>query len=767
MHLWRWKIPTYLLAVCCVLFAVTPARSDDGRERIEVSAEDSIEVRGKGDTVEARGNVEIRRRESVLGAESVEFDSSKRTLRARGSVYLRDPRYRLRASELDMDLADETGRLRDAEVFIKDGNLSLGGRRVEKFAGQAYAVEEGHFTTCLCEEGAPPWRIGAREIRLDEAGRAAAREVTFYVYDVPVLYLPRATFPSLAPRATGLLVPSFGWSDHAGLRYRQPFFWAVDKSNDLTVNLAVESKARAGFTGQYRTILDSGTDGRLDLSWFHERMRRSRSVEAVPAADATIPSDRWSVALTHRHRAPSGWTTFSDAALYSDSFVTRELMDFTDLDAGARRRARTSRSSVSRLGFYRHASGMTLKGELDYLQDLVQPQPRALHRMPHLAFSAVRPLGGQLELGWDTTLTRYARQELADGLRVDIRPELTWPVTVGRHFRLAGSLALRETLYHLDAVGGKFDAGRSDYSGEFARNSSRELVEFRSTLSTSLSRMYDWNTGVRHVVEPAVEYWFIPATNQRDIPVWDSIDRINRRNRLTLSLHNRFWMRQGADGLTAPDDGGTAEAGGGSSPAVVAAVAQARVAASLDLDRARKEEEDTLSDLEVELGLHPADHLDIAVRLGVDPGPWSLREAAAEFTFSDAASPRSRVPDSDFRRPNGLSLSYRHIRANPLSPLWQDANLDLLADCPGDPRCLPRENLDAVQASALLRLSDRLLLLYDGNYDGASGRLTRNQVGLKYLSRCRCWSVATFVDMRTDPDRTLLAVKFNLLGPGF
>ena len=71
-----------------------------------------------------------------------------------------------------------------------------------------------------------------------------------------------------------------------------------------------------------------------------------------------------------------------------------------------------------------------------------------------------------------------------------------------------------------------------------------------------------------------------------------------------------------------------------------------------------------------------------------------------------------------------------------------------------------------MQASGLLRVTDRLLLLYDGNYDGASGRLTRNRVGMKYLSRCRCWTVGASVDIRTNPDRTLLAVKFNLLGLG-
>lgn len=759
MFRWRSHITAWFLVSCCGLSSagVALCQSGDGMDRVEVSAEDSIEVRRRGDAVEARGKVEVRRRESVFGADVVEIDRSERTLRARGSVYLRDPRYRLQASGLELDLAEETGTILDAEVFIEEGHVSLSGSRVEKFAGQTYRLEDGLFTTCLCEDGTPPWRIGAREIRLGEDGKAAVDDVTFYVYDVPVLYLPRASFPYVTDRATGLLVPSLGWSDQAGLLYRQPLFWAIDKSNDVTLNFAVESKTRVGFTGQYRTIVNAASDGRLDVSYFNERMRAVRSVKDAGIADGAIPEDRWNVLLTHRRRGPSGWATFSDLALYSDSLVPRELMEFSDLNDPERELIRTSRYSASRLGFYRHGSGMTLEGEVDYLQDLVQPQRRALHRLPHVSFSGARRLGRRLDLGWDVAVTRYVRAEWADGLRVDIRPELTWPVTVGRYFRLATSVALRETLYRLDSVDGKFNASRNDFSGTFARNRSRELVEFRSTLATSLSRTYDWNPGgwsrIRHVVEPAVEYRFIPATDQRDIPIWDAIDRINRRNLLTLALTNRFWRRSAV------------HRNGGGGAGAAARFARARIAGSFDLDQERKGG-DGLSNVDIGLGLNPADNLDVVLDLGIDPGPWNLREATLGFALFETEPPETAAPDRDFRRPNGFSLHYRHVRANPLSPLADHANLRFLPDCPGDPRCVQKGPLDAVQASGLLHMTDHLLLLYDGSYDGASGRLTRNQVGVKYLSRCRCWTIAAFVDIQTNPDRTLLSVKFNLLGLG-
>ena len=744
-----------LLSLCMLLpVATVQAQSRDDTDRVEVSAE-SVEVGRRGDAVKARGNVEVRRGATAFGADAVEIRRSGQTLRAEGSVYLRDPRFRLEASQLEMNLADETATIRDGEVFIEEGHLSFGGSLLEKFKGQVYEVRDGWLTTCLCETGTPPWRVGARELRLRREGEVVADDATFYIYDVPVLYLPYVYFTHLTSRATGLLFPSFGWSDENGVLYRQPFFWAPDKSNDATLNFNWESKTRVGITGQYRTVLNRTTDGRLDAAYFSEKKRDDRIVENMEIADPEIPEDRWSVLLTHRHRDPSGWATYSDAAVYSDSLVTRELM-FSDLSSGARRLARTSRYSASRLGFYRHESGMTLRGGLDYHQDLVQPRRYTLHRVPHIAFSGSRRFEHAPEVGWDVQLTNFVREKHADGLRVDIRPELTLPLTLGRKFRLATSLALRETLYRLDSVDGRFDAVQDDDAGKFKRTRSRELLELRGSLATSLSRAYEWEVGswnrVRHVVEPAVEYLFIPYTDQTDLPIWDSIDRINRRNVLTVSLTNRFWGARAADG-----EGGAS--------AAVRQFARARLGASFDLDRSRRGS-DGLSDVEMALRFSPAHNLDVDAGVAMDPGPWTLQQAALGFTVSGPAPVETKVPDRDFGRPDSFSLRYRFIRENPLSPHAQHTDPDLVAECAADPDCARREAMNGVETNLSLRMSERVLLLYDGSYDGAEGRMGTNRAGVKYLSECDCWTVTLSVDRQINPDRTVFGVKFNLLGLG-
>ena len=241
-------------------------------------------------------------------------------------------------------------------------------------------------------------------------------------------------------------------------------------------------------------------------------------------------------------------------------------------------------------------------------------------------------------------------------------------------------------LYRLDSVDGKFDAARNDFTGKFRRNSSRELVEVRSTLATSLSRTYDWKFGawsrVRHVLEPAVRYRFIPSTDQRDLPIWDSIDRIHRRNLLTLSLTNRFWGSRGAEGLPVPHDGRAVDRGGGGEAGVVSRFARARVAAGFDLDQARTGG-DGLSGVAFGLGLNPADNLDVAADLIIDPGPWNLREAALGFSLFDAAPRETGGP----RR--GFPPSRRRFAELP--PYPSESASGSRGPCqPRSPRGLPR-----------------------------------------------------------------------------
>ena len=721
-------------------------------EEINLTA-DSLKVEEKGSRIEAKGNVELKRQEMILKADEVRFNRETQQTEAKGKVSVDDPLWKMKGESLQFNLEQETGTINQGEIFLETGHLSMSGKRLEKFSGQAYHIDEGFFTTCLCESGPPTWKVSADQIDLRREGEAIIRGGTFYLMDVPVFYLPYAYFPLRTERQTGFLFPKFGSSSREGFKFEQPFFWAISKSADATVGIDVESRARVGLFGELRTILSRDARGEIALSYFNEGLRKNedRSVGDHTIADQDIPKNRWSVFATHRQSSPLGWKTYSDIAAFSDDLYLKDIDTFV-LDSPRERELRSSRYASSRFGILRDFNDMRLQGEWAFYQDFIQPDKHTLQKTPQILFRGRRVLGETpLEFRWRAEGVNYLRKEGVDGLRLDLRPEMLLPFQLFPYFLGSFNLALRETAYHLYQDEGSFD-----------RNRSRQLVEVRGNVGTSVGRVYDLGTSylrrMKHVVEPEMSYLFIPRVQDRDIPIFDGTDRINRRNLLTFALTNRLWGKFAQETIAVPEDRDV-ELVSSANVGDIREMGRLRLALSYDIDRERKGG-DSLSDLDMNFRLTPLDYLALGFDTGLNPGPWQMSQAAAVFSLLDPRPLTHRVLDRDFMRPNQLDLSYRFIRRDSLAELADNANLTTLSD----ERLLHRNIVGALGINTLFHLTDRVLLLYNTTYNARDGRVTSNRGGIKLLSQCECWTLSFTLKRSTNPDKTSFKFSFDLLG---
>ena len=487
-HLSAALILAFLLFPAHSLFAqALPSARGDGKE-INLTA-DSMTASEGGNRIEAKGNVEVKREESTLRANEVQMNRTTQDVEARGNVSVDNPEWKLKSADsLRLNMEKETGTIEKGDLFLEKGHLSLAGRRIEKSSGQAYHIDDGFFTTCLCESGAPTWKISAEAIDLSREGEGTIRRGTFYLMDVPIFYIPYGFFPVRTERQSGFLMPHVGYSSKYGFQYEQPFFWAISKSDDVTLGFDVETRARVGILGEYRTVFSRDANAQINFSYFNEGLRTNedRSIRDRTIADAEIPQDRWNVAATHRQITGGGWTTYSDIAVYSDDLFTRELVRrlHQNFDSIQERTLKTSRYSPSRVGFLRDWGDVSLAGEWAYYQDFVQEDNRTFHKTPQVVFRGRQFMEAlPLELRWRAEGVQYMRQKDADGLRLDLRPEAVLPFRLAPYLFGSIDFAPRETLYHLYGTGG----------GPFDRNRSRELFEVRGNIGTSVGRVFDWD----------------------------------------------------------------------------------------------------------------------------------------------------------------------------------------------------------------------------------------------------------------------------------
>ena len=722
---------------------------------------DNLSSSDSGNLIEATGNVEIKREETTLKANELRMNRSTQEVEAKGRVTLDGPEWKIKSAEmLRMNMEKETGELHNADLFLEQGHISASGRRFEKFGGQSYHIDDGFFTTCLCESGAPSWKFAAEQMDLTLDGTGTIKNGYFYIMDVPVMYIPYGFFPLNSERQTGFLFPNIGSSNKDGFLYLQPFFWAISKNSDATLSLDIETRTRFGIIGEFRTQFDRNSDFKFESSYFNEGWRQHRTVEDPTIADPHIPRDRWNIFGSHRYTTASDWLTYSDSAAYSDDLFTRELIGRFDLPLGQEGNIRRSRYGESRMGLFKNWGDTFFKGEFNFYQDFIQPDKTTFLRTPQIGFWGRRLFPGfPLELRWSADGTNYIRREPGDGLRFDFRPEAVLPFKLASVVNGSLSVAPRETLYHL----------YSPPVNSSAHNVSRELVEIRGNLNTALSRVFAVDSlglkQVKHVFEPEISYLFVPRVNQDDIPIMDNIDRVNRRNVFTFAVNNRLWGKSPSP-LGEQNFDGSTEYLSPTATGDVREMASLRMALSYDIDKERNGG-DSLTDLDFRLRFTPTPYLDFRLDGGLNPGPWSVTQMLASVAITDPRPLFRRSLDDDFNRANSYSLSFHFLRRGPNSFLAENANAaeDLCLNNPNDSSCT-KNTVGNINNSLLYRLTDNLLFNFSSTYDARDNRFIGFRAISKFMSFCECWTVAFGVKHEVNPEKTSFSVNFSLLGLG-
>jgi len=704
----------------------------------------------------------------TLKGDEVRVDRQTQDVEAKGKVSVDDPEWKVKSADsMQINMEKETGEFQNGDIFIEQGHISLMGRRFQKFTGQTYHVDDGFFTTCLCESGVPTWKFSADQMDLTLQGTGIIRHGYFYIMDVPVLYLPYGFFPLRTDRQSGFLFPRIAHSSRDGFRLQQGFFWAISKSTDATFTGDIESNSRAGLMGEFRTKFNQYSDFQLDSSYFNEVWRKNAQADIVDRtiADQRIPKDRWSIIGTHRYTTPSDWLTYSDIAAYSDDLYTRELVNRYDLPPNKEADITVSRFAESRFGVFRGWNDTFVKSEWNFYQDFIQLDSTTLQRTPQLAFWGRRMLSSfPLEFRWQAEGVNYIRRKGGDGLRLDLRPELVFPLKLPPYLVSSLSIAPRETAYHLY---------QPVQAGD--HNVSRELVEIRANVGTSLSKIFRPDVlrieGIKHILEPQISYLFIPGANQDRIPLMDDVDRIRHRNVVTFGVNNRFWGKFASPLASATPDPNVELLN--AVPTGLRELGWLNLALSYDVGQARKGH-DSLSDLDTQLRLMPTNYSYFEFVAGVDPGKWNLTQARATFTISDPRIITRRALDPDFLRPNSFSLGYAFLRKGTNGYLAEDANisLDLPADCVAhteDPRCPTHTNKNIVgnlSANILYHVFDNVLFSMNGTYDVINSKFIGFNTSTKFLSPCDCWTLTFRLNHNINPAKTTFHFDFNLLGLG-
>ncbi len=491
------------------------------------------------------------KKEITIKADWIAYDVEENSIKAKGNVSISNDTDSLTAEEGVLNLDTETGSFKEAVILRDTMDLHLEGQTIKKTGVNTYVIEDGWVVTCKVDKDvSPPWSFAASETKVTQGEYAVMKHATFRIKDVPVLYTPWLMVPVGNKRQTGMLFPEISSSDRNGFGINLPLFINLSDSSDLT--LYPEYYAKRGFMPgiEYRYVLGAQQKASIMGNYLYDELSDPSETSYWEDTGYTHTNqDRYWVRGKLDHDFDNDISTRVDLDIVSDRDYLTEfnagITGFQESNDSFREvfgrgfQNKTNDQRDNSFKVLKSWDGMALEGVFlginDVRQDKTSPTP--LWKLPSLDFTGSKPIGDTtLTMDWDTGYVNYYREEGVGGHRFDIYPRLSAPLPLGPYIESRAEAGVRDTFYSVQTYGdGEWDQGDSP---------NRILADFHTEMGTTLLRNFSLDmgetAGFSHSLRPYVEYDYLSDTNQDDLPIFDSIDRISDVNSISYGIDNFF-----------------------------------------------------------------------------------------------------------------------------------------------------------------------------------------------------------------------------------
>ena len=526
-----WLVSVVLCLSPSIAFAGADKLSPKN-EPIEITA-DSLTYDKSSDTYYAEGNVIAVQGNSSIRADKMTVDMDASHATAIGNVEAHfEQGNTLKGDSLELDIDTKVGVVINGRLFFKKGNVHVTGEEIRKTGDESYSAHKGFFTTCDCEPGqSPAWGFYSSDADVTFGEYLTAWNSLFYVKEAPVFYFPYLVFPVKRERQTGFLSPEVGYSKLRGFKFDNSFFWAISDSTDATFYFDIESSRGIGEGIEYRYALTKTTEGQFYFYHFKEndmdRVREFRKGSNNLSRPKTADDDRWFLEYKHRGLLPYGVSLNVDVKKVSD--------DEYFIDFGKDTNKRSLESLESNISLTKTWSKFNLVTQFRYFDNLlIADNSTTLQRLPEIALTGIdqQIMDTPFHFGWESSFVNFDRKEGATGQRIDMHPTVSLPLNPGGYFEIKPSAGVRETFYQVA------DPAKDK------RYYDRSIYDLGADVTTTFVNIFPVDEGegdelkkLKHTIRPKIIYTYIPDDVQDDLPIFDGVDRIGKRNDFTYSLN--------------------------------------------------------------------------------------------------------------------------------------------------------------------------------------------------------------------------------------
>lgn len=398
-----------------------------------------------------------------------------------------------------------------------------------KVSSQEFTLQNAYITTCDLQD--PHYKIHGNEIRIYPEDRVVINNPVVSVWDIPILWFPRYTYPLDDERSRFSVAPGYRSDFGAFLLTAYNFYQTENIRGTLRLDYREKRGLGGGVDVEYRYLNESV--GKI-LTYVID----DREFNPTGENEGNIKEDtRYRVTWEHQQQISYDTRLVSEFNVQSDKDIIRDFFrsefrdenqreNFVDITKSAPDYQITLFVSsqiddvfnvLERLPEFRVA---TRKQRIDETPLFYSSN----HRISYLNFN----FGDEVNEGADEEPKDF------DSFRLDTFHEFSYPKKYLGWLSFEPRLGFRVTAYSDDIDGDS--RTRAVYNSGFDA-----FTKISRTWDDVVNEYWDINK-LRHVIEPAIQYTIVghPSVNRNELLQFDGIDSIDRSNQFRLGLRNKL-----------------------------------------------------------------------------------------------------------------------------------------------------------------------------------------------------------------------------------
>ncbi len=484
----------------------------------------------------AEGMVEIKQENLHVKADKVTYNLKTKVITATGNVNIEQNGDIIKCNKITLNLTNNTGKMDKGEIFVKKRNFRIIGDSIEKDSSGKYILKNVTLTSCPKKE--PLWAFKCKEATITPEGIAKAKKIKFKFNFLPysLLYLPSASFPAQANRASGFLTPYFNISGKLGYRYRQSYFWAINKSSDATFYYDLMSKRGVKVGTEYRYFLTDKGKGTIK-GYFLKDAGLKRKDYAI----FQDQSKRYFLNFQHEQNFDNNFKIYTNLNLVSDINYKEDFSEDFKNTNFLTHKAITSENSINSIfAINKRIDLLNLTGTMEYFKDLTKVSNRQTsQKLPEItAFVSQNDyIGKKFYNMLDFEYLNIYRKEGDSFSRLIFKPTFSKPVHIKNYLITGNELSPTFAEYFFDV------------NNNALGNKNKFFAQFRHYGRTQIAKVYDFPYfGIikfKHIIEPIYEYEYITETDDvfKNFAHFDYLDDEISKNVLKYGFKQRIIAR--------------------------------------------------------------------------------------------------------------------------------------------------------------------------------------------------------------------------------